>query len=272
MKTKTAAIILNHNMPDMTDMLFEALKPYEREDYDLIVLDNGSKPEGTSKYAYAKLDDNVYFGGGLNAAMHFVKENEQYDSLLFLSNDLTIHPYNFVRTLREEMFIEVPDGYGLYGPPRGIPIKTKVDICYDIVAPTFYNVEANQQCHWKVMHSRCSKETRRVPYVDFQCPLISKRLIEAVGSIDPDLIYGWGPDWLFALTAKKLGYKLGVVDRACVLHHNSLTVKRGVAGLDIPTYCRLAEEGMRKFFMKTGAWDDYMNLRKETEKYEYKNE
>ena len=255
---KTAAIILNHNLPDYTDMLYESLKPYERHDYDLFVLDNGSTPEGKSKYTTFQLDTNVYFGGGLNAAMEFVKENKQYDSLLFLSNDLTIHPYNFVRTLRDEMFNEVfLDKVGYQ------------EVKYDIVAPSFYNIEPNQQCHWKGMHSRCSKEIRQVVYSDFQCPLISRRLIEAVGNIDPDLIYGWGPDFLFALTAKKLGYKIGVVDRACILHHNSLTVKRGVAGLDIPTYCRLAEAGMNNFFVKSGLYNEYMNLRMEAEKYEY---
>jgi GT2 family glycosyltransferase len=247
--SKTAAIILNHNMPDYTDMLYESLKPYERDDYELFVLDNASKPEGRSKYTSFQLETNVYFGGGLNASMEFVKENPQYDSLLFLSNDLTIHPYNFVRTLREEM----ANGF-------------------DIIAPTFYNIEPNQQCHWKGMHNRCSKETRNVDYVDFQCPLISRRLIEEVGGIDPDLIYGWGPCFLFALTCKRLGWKMGVVDRACILHHNSLTVKRGVAGLDIPTYCRLAEEGQRKFFMKSGLWNDFIELRKKLENYSFLEE
>lgn len=258
--SKTAAIILNHNMPDYTDMLYESLKPYERYDYDLFVLDNASKPEGKSKYTSFELEQNVYFGGGLNASMQFVKENPKYDSLLFLSNDLTIHGYEFVRTLRDEMFEEI--FMGKYGAQ---------EVKYDIVSPTFYNIEANQQCHWKCMHSRCSSEIRQVPYSDFQCPLISRRLIEAVGEIDSDLIWGWGPDWLFALTAKKLGYKIGVVDRCCVLHHNSLTVKRGVAGIDIPTYCRNAEAGMYKFFQKTGLYNEYMNLRNETQQYEYKN-
>lgn len=256
---KTAAIILNHNMPDYTDMLYESLKPYERDHYDLFVLDNGSKVEGKSKHTTFQLESNVYFGGGLNASMEFVKENKEYDSLLFLSNDLTIHPYNFVRTLREEMFENVEF------VKRGFAEQK-----YDIVSPTFYNIEANQQCHWKAMHCRGSKEIRQVPYSDFQCPLISRRLIEAVGNIDSDLMYGWGPDWLFAITAKKLGYKVGVVDRCCILHHNSLTVKRGVAGLDIPTYCRLAESGMHRFFTKSGLYDDYINLRKESEAYEYK--
>jgi GT2 family glycosyltransferase len=259
---KTAAIILNHNMPDYTDMLYDSLKPYERDDYDLFVLDNGSKPDGRSKHTSFQLESNVYFGGGLNASMEFVKENKEYDSLLFLSNDLTIHPYNFVRILREEMYKQVFEENHLVGYT-----ETK----YDLVSPTFYNIEPNQQCHWKAMHCRGSKEIRQVPYSDFQCPLISRRLIEAVGGIDSDLMYGWGPDWLFAITAKKLGYKIGVVDRCCILHHNSLTVKRGVAGLDIPTYCRLAETGMHNFFTKTGLYNDYMSLRKESEAYEYNN-
>jgi hypothetical protein len=43
-----------------------------------------------------------------------------------------------------------------------------------------------------------------------------------------------------------------------------------VAGLDIPTYCRLAETGMKNFFVKTNMYNDYMALRAEAEKYEIK--
>lgn len=264
MKTKTAAFILNHNLPDYTDMLYESLKPYERTYYDLFVIDNASSTEGKSKHTSFELEENVYFGGGLNAAMQYTLENKQYDSMMFLSNDLTIHPYNYISTMREEMFEDVFDDM-LSGKWVNREIK------YDIVAPTFYNIEPNQQCFWKCMHSRNSKETRKVDYVDFQCPLISRRLLEEVKEIDIDLKYGWGPDFYFALIAKKLGYNLGVVDRCCILHHNSLTVKRGVAGLDIPTYCRLAEEGMKNFFIKKNLWTEYIELRTKAQTYEYNN-
>ena len=43
---KTLAVIYNHNLPEMTDKLWEELKPYERDDYDLILIDNGSTDEG----------------------------------------------------------------------------------------------------------------------------------------------------------------------------------------------------------------------------------
>ena len=245
---KTAAFILNCNLPDYTDMLYESLKPYERTDYDLFVIDNGSSKEGKSKYTSLELEENVYFGGGFNAAMQYTLENKQYDSMMFLNNDLTVHPYNFVKALREEM---------LSG--------------YEIVSPSFYNVEPNKQCHWKSMHSWSAKDTRPVDYIDFQCPLISRRLLEEVKDIDGDLMYGWGVCFYFALLAKQKGWKLGMVDRCCMLHHNSLTVKKGVAGVDIPKYCRLAEEGQYKFFQKNNLLQDYTQLRTKAQTYEYNN-
>jgi GT2 family glycosyltransferase len=243
---KTAAFILNHNLPDYTDMLYESLKPYEKNDYDLFVIDNGSSKEGKSKHTSLELEENVYFGGGFNAAMQYTLDNKEYDSMMFLNNDLTVHPYNFVKALREEM---------LSG--------------YDIVSPSFYNVEPNKQCHWKSMHSWSAKDTRPVDYIDFQCPLISRRLLEEVKEIDGDLMYGWGICFYFALLAKQKNWKLGMVDRCCVLHHNSLTVKKGVAGIDIPTYCRLAEEGQYKFFQKNNLLQDYTQLRAKAQTYEY---
>lgn len=245
---KTAAFILNHNLPDYTDMLYESLKPYERTDYDLFVIDNGSHQKGKSKHTSLELEENVYFGGGFNAAMQYTLDNKEYDSMMFLNNDLTVHPYNFVKALREEM---------LSG--------------YDIVSPSFYNIEPNKQCHWKSMHSWSAKSTRPVDYIDFQCPIISRRLLEEVKEVDINLKYGWGLCFYFALIAKQKGWKLGMVDRCCVLHHNSLTVKRGVAGLDIPTYCQRAEEGQYKFFQKNNLLQDYTQLRTKAQTYEYNN-
>lgn len=244
---KTAAFILNHNLPDYTDMLYDSLVPYKRQDYDLFVIDNGSSVEGKSKHTSFELGENVYFGGGFNAAMQYTLENKQYDSMLFLNNDLTIHPYNFVKVLRDEMYAG-----------------------YDIVSPSFYNIEPNQQCFWKTMHSYSSANTRPVPFIDFQCPLISRRLLEEVKEIHQSLIMGWGVDFLFALTANDKGWKLGVMDRCCVLHHNSLTVKRGVAGINIQQYCQRAEMGQYEYFYNViKRQEDYNKLRKIAENYEY---
>ena len=87
---KTLAVIYNHNMSKITDSLWESLKPYERDDYDLILIDNGSKPEGKSKYTTHETGQNTYFGGALNIALQFFLELDKYDSLLSLNNDLIL--------------------------------------------------------------------------------------------------------------------------------------------------------------------------------------
>ena len=43
--TKTLAIILNHNLPDNTSWLYSGLKKFEIEEYEMEVMDNGSRPD-----------------------------------------------------------------------------------------------------------------------------------------------------------------------------------------------------------------------------------
>lgn len=277
---KTAAVILNHNLPDYTDMLYESLKPYERNDYHVIVFDNGSDKAGQSKYTSYATGQNVYFGGGFNAAMGMVLDNDCYDSLLFLNNDLTIHNNRkFVKTLRDCMFskisvIENFDGTG------GTLVKKEIlppNIpAFDIVSSTFYNDEETDLkggCHWKTMKNYGNTQygsVREVPFIDFQCPLISKRLLKEIGEIHPSLIMGFGIDFLFALTCQDKGWKLGVCDSLTVLHHNSLTVKRGVAGINIQQYCQRAEAGQYDFFYNVKKrFDDYQKLRQKAENYQF---
>ena len=61
--SKTLVAILHFNSTHYTDTLYEMLKPYEKDDYDLIVIDNGSDLNKTSKYTTHRLEDNVYYGG-----------------------------------------------------------------------------------------------------------------------------------------------------------------------------------------------------------------
>ena len=103
---KTLAVIYNHNLPDLTDQLFESLEAHRDDSYDLIIIDNGSTPEGKSKYTTHETGQNVYFGGALNLAMQLFLENKEYDSLLSLNNDLILHGGNFVKSLRKAMFEE----------------------------------------------------------------------------------------------------------------------------------------------------------------------
>ena len=244
---KTLAVIYNHNMPEITDSLWESLKPYERNNYDLILIDNGSRPEGKSKYTTHETGQNTYFGGALNIALQFFLESKEYDSLLSLNNDLILQGPNFIQTLRKEMF----------------------DNDYKIVSPSVLQV--NSQCKWKYMHCWNSNKTRDVKWVDFQAPLLHKDFIEKVNQYPDELIYGWGQDVLSGIICEQEGWIVGVVDKCPLIHHSTQTYKEGKSDLDLTTYCRNAEGGMFNYFQNNGLIEKFHGFRHLSANYEFEN-
>ena len=255
--SKTAVIILNCNLPDYTDMLVESLLPYRKDEYDVMVFDNGSTPEGMSKYTTYRSETNGFFGGGFEAARQITLANPEYDSLLFMNNDLTVHGMGFVKALRNAMLL----ASGLI-----TDWNRPTTYMFDVVSPCFFNIEPQGQCHWKTMWN-WGRGLRTVPFVDMQAPMMSRRLLEAMGETDADLMYGWGIDVYMAHICRSNGWKMAVCDNVSMLHHNSLTVKRGVAGIDIPTYCRNAEDGQRRFFSKKNLLREFNEIRNLGERY-----
>jgi len=242
---KTLAVIYNHNMPEMTDKLWESLEPFKRGDYDLILIDNGSKPEGVSQYTTHETGQNTYFGGALNIAFQFFLESGEYDSLLSLNNDLILQGPNFIKTLRNEMFSND----------------------YKIVSPCVLQV--NNQCKWKYMHCWNTNSTRDVKWVDFQAPLIHKDFIDKVQQFPNELIYGWGQDVLSGVICEKENWKIGVVDKCPLIHHSAATYKQGKSDLDLTTYCKNAEMGMFNYFNNNGLIDKFHEFRNLSSNYSF---
>ena len=242
---KTLVVIYNHNLPSMTDSLWESLEPYKRDDYDMILIDNGSTPEGKSKYTTHETGQNCYFGGAINIAFQYFLESKEYDSLLSLNNDLILQGPNFVRTLRKEMF----------------------DGGYKIVSPSVLQIE--NQCKWKYMHCWNADGIRDVKWVDFQAPLLHKDLIEKIKQYPDELIYGWGQDMLSCIICDQEGWKVGVVDKCPLIHYSAKTYKEGKSDLDLNTYCRNAEGGMFNYFNKSGLMEKFNKFRHLSINYNY---
>lgn len=243
---KTLAVIYNHNHPEITDQLFETLYNPKNVDYDLIVLDNGSREEGKSKYTTYETGQNTYFGGALNLAMQLVLENSQYDSLLSLNNDLFLHGPNFVSALRKVMFEED----------------------YKIISPCVLQAQKNQ-VKWKYMHCWASSTPRTVKWVDFQAPLIHRDFIEHIQQFSLDLIYGWGQDIYSGIVCEENNWKVGVLDWVPVIHYSAQTYKDGRSDIDLHTYCRNAEYGMKKFFEEKNIIQKVNNFRQMSSEYSY---
>ena len=245
---KTLVTILHYNTVDLTDNLYESLLEGKDDSYDIIVLDNGSEDGKVSKYTTHQLEDNVFFGGGLNVAFDYILQNEEYDSLLFMNSDLVIHGKNFVQTLYHEL----------------------LERDLKIISPCILEVN-KQQTYWKPMRPWNSGRTRIVPWVDFQCPMFDRSFIEEVKQFDQKLIYGWGQDVLSGLICKNKNWQIGVCDFAPCIHLVSQTIKANASNPKISDYNKLAEKYMFEYFLSVNNIDQIMDLRNKSTNYDFVN-
>jgi hypothetical protein len=198
---KTLAIILNHNLPEFTDPLYEELNAHKTEDYDLEVMDNGSQPEYVSQYTSIRFDKNLFWGGALNKAFELVLQNTQYDSLLYLNNDIEVNGRVFVKSLRHELF------------------KNK----FAIVSPCI----AGKAAPWAQMQNWGTTGMRVVKWVDNQAPLFHRKLIQAIGRFDEALNYGWGQELICHDVCRDRNWKIGVCDHISIVHFKKQTFRQG---------------------------------------------
>ena len=242
---KTLAAVVNHNLPVMTDKLWESLYPYRRDDYDMILIDNGSREDGKSKYTTHETGHNTYYGGALNIMFQHFLDSDEYDSLTFIQNDLIIQGSNYIRSLRKEL---------------------KGD--YKIISPCGLQIES--QCKWRQMHCWNSTKVRDVKWVDGIAPLYHKDFIEEVRQFSDELIYGWGQDVLSGIICKEKGWKIGVVDWCPVIHHSAHTYKEGKSDIDLTEYCQRAEGAMFNYFQSNNLMDKFNKYREYGANYYYK--
>lgn len=242
---KSLVAILHYNSVQYTDVLYEILKPFEGEDYDLDVIDNGSDPDKVSKYTTLTLEKNVYYGGGLDATMAYFLDNPQYDSMMLLNSDLILHGYNFVKSLRQELFSQE-----------------------DIVAVSGCTIQPEKgQSYWKTNHCWGSKKLRFVPFADYQCCLLKRCFVEKVKAFESK--FGWVQDVVTGIVCKNNGWKIGVCDWAPVLHFGNGSVKDNSHDPIIANYNQLADQELHQYLIDRGYWDDAMKLRDEAHNYSY---
>ncbi len=247
---KTLAIILNHNLPEYTNWLYQSLWPYREDIYDLLVMDNGSLPEYLPERVDIRFETNLFFGGALNEAFRMVLSDSQYDSLLFLNNDLEVTPEIFVRLLRNEL---LGNDFALVSP------------CV-----------AGRPQPWRQMQNWGAKEIREVKWIDLQAPLFHRKIIESIGQFDKALYYGWGQELVCFDKCMEMGWKTGVCDFVSILHvgkqtllQNRLFEKDNENGSEVKVPISLADSHAsamaeyRQYFMdhplKHGDFEDLRN-------------
>lgn len=233
---------LNHNLPDLTDNLIGQLQrdPLYK-DCELMVIDNGSS-EPLAKSTTHRLEQNVYFGGGFNVVLdYFLTTNHEY--LYFLNNDLIFHGPSFLTTSLKEA---KESNTGIYSPSV---INASIE-----------------QCHWKQMWN-WGKGLRAVRWIDFQCPLIRRDVLEIISKFPDELIFGWGLDLYAGCITEQHGISTIVSDNHTICHLNSQTFKQNKINIGIEEFCRGAEYNMNNYFKNSQYYKQYIDLRSYGESY-----
>lgn len=233
---------LNHNLPNWTDNLVNQLKRDPLFDQcELMVVDNGSS-EPLAKSTTHQLNENIYFGGGFNVVLdYFLSTNHDY--LYFLNNDLVFHGSRFLsQSLTEAKQLDAA-----------------------VYSPSVINASM-EQCHWKQMWN-WGNGLREVKWIDFQCPLLRRDILEKIQHFPDELIYGWGLDFYAGCVADIHGLKTVVSDNNTITHMNSLTFKENKINIGVNEFCMRADSNMQNFFRNSEFNSLYLDLRSYGENY-----
>lgn len=235
---------LNHNLPNLTDNLVNQLKkdPYINE-CELMVVDNGSK-ESLAKSTTHRLEENTFFGGGFNVVLDYFLNQTNHEYLYFLNNDLIFHGPSFLTTSIAEA-------------------KQSNAAVY---SPSIINASMNQ-CHWKQMWN-WGKGLREVAWIDFQCPLIRRDVLEKIKQYPSELIYGWGLDFYTGCVTNTSNWNTIVSDTNTICHLNSQTFEQNKVNIGVSEFCRLAETNMFNYFSNSEYYSLYLKLRTLGENYQ----
>ena len=105
---RICTIILNRNLPDPTNALYEHLREFDYEYNDTFVIEAGSDKDKLSKYCtwYANdseiIKNGLRYGRGMNyALLQLFKEKnwQKYEAFFLLTNDTELYPLETIKTL-----------------------------------------------------------------------------------------------------------------------------------------------------------------------------
>lgn len=233
---------LNHNLPNLTDNLVEQLKRDPLfSSCELMVVDNGSK-EDLAKSTTHRIEQNIFFGGGFNVVLDYFLSTS-HDYLYFLNNDLIFHGQAFLSQ----------------------SLKEARESNASVYSPAIINASIDQ-CHWKQMWN-WGKGLRGVRWVDFQCPLIRRDVIEIIKHYPDELMYGWGLDLYTGCITEQYGLFTVVSDNNTICHLNSQTFKQNKIDIGVQEFCRIAESNMTNYFKGSKHYAKYWDLRNYGETY-----
>lgn len=214
--------ILNWNGKKMTAECLKSLKKLKYQNYEVIVVDNGSE-DGSVEFFKKNFPDihlvchkeNKGFTGGHNAA-HRVMRGKY---LCLLNNDMVVDPgwlKNLVKVIEEDPKIGACGG-GMFEWNKDHPVYNKNNPLWTIRYINKYTGFPWQE--------KDHEEFKEADYLSGGATLIRKDLIDRIGFFD-DRFFAYAEDRDLSARMKRAGYKTMYVPKAFIWHKGSATAKK----------------------------------------------
>lgn len=236
----TSIVILTYNQLEYSKQCIDSIRKYTNKDeYEIIVVDNGSKDETVSwleaqdDIRIIKNEVNLGFPKGCNQGIRIANG----DNILLLNNDVVVTK-NWLSNLINCLYKE--ENIGAVGP------TTNYCSYYTSIPAYYKSLDEMQNFAESFNKLDETKWIQRIKLVGF-CMLIKKKVLDEVGLLDERFTPGNYEDDDLSLRIIEKGYKLYLCKDTFVHHHGHKSWKQN----NIDLY-KILDQNHAKFIDKWG--------------------
>jgi GT2 family glycosyltransferase len=225
---KISIVVLNWNGLKYTTECLESLKKTTYPNYEIIIVDNGSKGNDADileeKYKgyieLIRIKENLGWFGATNFIIKQLTARGGSDYLLFLNNDTKIIQEDWLEKLVKTG--EKEKNIGIVGCTLLFP-SGKFQLGGRILKPPF-------QFHFttgifsEVDISDNVKDSIEVDVVEGACFMVKKKVIDEIGLFDEKFGAGHYEDGNYQIRAKRVGFKVIYVPDVKIIHYGSASI------------------------------------------------
>lgn len=195
-----AVIIVNYNMPEMTDKIVNHINRHMLWPHDLFVVDNGSDSAPPSKHSNVFIDENVQTTGGWLAGLRAASfRNTKYFA------------YWLIATSAE--FIGTGDAL------TPLALKLVKDKNAVIVHPV---LTPDSDTAWGYMKAQGGDQPRQVHHTDHIAMLVRADWFNGIGRLDPSLYLAHGTCLETCYKARRDGRSIWMHEGATIRKHQDI--------------------------------------------------
>ena len=209
-------LILNWNGKEDTLACLSSLEKVTYPNFKVLVMDNGSKEDPSleisksfPKTAFLQNGANLGYAEGNNRGIRYALQN-QADAVLLLNNDTIVSP-NFLDPLVEAM--QEKEKGGIFGSKS---LQFYKENTLDHLGGFWENEKAEFICPHQNQKDQVLSPFE-VDYASGCCLLLTRKVLEEVGFLDPRFFLLWEESDL-CTRAKKKGFEIWMIPDSVIWH------------------------------------------------------